>query len=329
MKKEYVILILVIAGLVTYLSFRSTNQTHYQLPRLAQLESAKIDRMLVKTADGSIELVKKDAHWFLEPQGYPADGTKVQNMVNAATGLKISTLVSESGSYQHYDLNDDAKINVQIFEGAKKQREFDLGRVAPTYQHTFTKLADDPNIYYAQGTLKNTFDQSVADLRDKTVLSFDKDAVSTITLKKGERTLVATKKEITPKAAQENDQKTKGTESKKTPEPPKTQWQDAQGQVVDQTAVEGLLSTTARLQCEAYMDDAAKKNLKDPVWTLTLKTDSDSYTLSIFAAAEKDTHQVPALSSTSQYGFQLSKSQVDGMDTHIDTLLGIKKEKKQ
>lgn len=322
MKKEYIILILVIVGLGAYLTLRSTDRTHYELPDLPQLESAKIDRMLITTADSTIELVKKDADWFLEPQDYKADGIKVANMVNAAAGLKITALVSEAASYQRYDLNDEAKINVQIFEGAKKQREFDLGKSAPTYQHTFARLADNPNVYHAQGTLKNTFDQSVEDLRDKTVLSVDRDAVTTIHLQKGEEILTAVKAEIPAKTESPGEEKETAADSK-TPPPPEVQWQDDQGRTVDKASVERILTGTAKLQCEAYMDDAAKEKLQTPVWTLTLTTASGDTTLSVFAPEEKDAYQIPARSSASQYGFLLPKSKVESLEKDLNKLLGI------
>jgi hypothetical protein len=325
MKKEYIILILVIVGLGAYLSLRSTDRTHYELPALPQLESAKIDRMLIATGGNTIELVKKDANWFLEPQGYQADGIKVSNMVNAAADLKITALVSEAASYQRYDLNDEAKINVQIFQGSQKEREFDLGKSAPTYQHTFARLADNPNVYYAQGTLKNTFDQTVEDLRDKTVLSVDRDAVTAISLKKGDRTLTAAKTEIPAKTETESQSAEKETGDSKTtpPPPPEVQWQDNQGQAVDKAIVERMLTTMAKLQCEAYLDDAAKEKLQDPAWTLTLTTASGDTTLSVFAPAEKDAYQIPARSSASPYAFQLSKSKVETLEKDLNKLLGI------
>jgi hypothetical protein len=323
MKKEYIILILVIVGLGAYLSLRSTDRTHYELPALARLESAKIDRMLITTGDSTIELVKKDADWFLEPQGYRADSIKVTNMVNAAAGLKITALVSEAASYQRYDLNDEAKINVRIFQGGQKQREFDLGKSAPTYQHTFARLADNPNVYHAQGTLKNTFDQSIDDLRDKTVLSVDRDAVTTISLHKGDRTLTAAKKEIPANTEAQNEEKESADSKTTPPPPPEVQWQDDQGQTVDKTIVERMLTTMAKLQCEAYLDDAAKEKLQDPVWTLTLTTASGNTILSVYAPSEKDAYQIPASSSASQYAFQLSKSKVETMEKDLNKLLGI------
>lgn len=323
MKKEYIILILVIVALGAYLALRSTDRTHYELPDLPQLESAKIDRVLITTTDSTIELVKKDADWFLEPQGYKADGIKVTNMVNAAAGLKITALVSEAASYQRYDLNDEAKINVQIFEGGKKQREFDLGKSAPTYQHTFARLADNPNIYHAQGTLKNTFDQSVEDLRDKTVLSIDKDAVTTIHLQKGEKTLTAVKAEIAAETESQSEEKEAADSKTTPPAPPEVQWQNDRGQEVDKAIVERMLTGTAKLQCEAYMDDAAKEKLQAPVWALTLTTASGDTTLSVFAPAEKDAYQIPARSSASPYGFLLSKSKAETLEKDMNRLLGI------
>lgn len=331
MRKEYIIPVLMIIALAAYLALRSTDQTHYELPKLAALENAKIDRLKLTSGESDpIELVKKDEQWFIEPRGYLADSTKVKKMVQAAAGLAITELVSESANYQRYDLGDDKKINVQVFEEGNKIREFDLGRVAPTFQHTFARLADNPNIYYAKSAMKTTFDQTVKTLRDKSVLSFEVDAVNGLDIRKGDVSLTIAKKEIPAEVDEKKEKETTEEDSATPPPEPEIQWQDAQNQPVDPNSVNRLLGTLSNLKCESYLEDDAKDTLKDPAWTVTVKTDSDSYTLAVFPGPDQEENdRVAATSSANQYAFEFPNHRVEDMGKQVNKLLGIEEEKKE
>lgn len=335
MKKEYIIPILIIIALAAYLVLRSTDQTNYELPSLEALENAKIDRLQVTTGENNpIEIEKKDEQWLIEPQGYPADKTKVKNMVEAAADLTVTELISESANYQRYELNDDKKINVKVFEGGNKAREFDLGRVAPTFKHTFARLAGNPNVYYVKGALKTTFDHTVKTLRDKTVLSFRVENVQGLEIQKGEMDLRIAKKEIPAeddKKAEDNEKKDTEEDNSSPPPEPKTQWQDEQDQPVDQASVDGLLGILSNLKCEQYLEDNAGDTLKNPTWTVTVKTDSDSHTLAVFLTADREENdRISATSSANKYAFEFPNNRVEDMEKHLNKLLGIEdKEKKK
>ena len=89
LKKEYLILIGVIVALSAYLSMRSKDQTHFELPALNQVENSAINRIVLTTSKNSIELNKKDDKWYLGSQAYLANSIKVNNMVKAAAeGLR-------------------------------------------------------------------------------------------------------------------------------------------------------------------------------------------------------------------------------------------------
>jgi hypothetical protein len=328
MKKEYVILVLVIIGLAAYLGFRSKNQANYQLPRLEKLENAKIDGLRVTVGKNEpIVLTKKDDKWFIEPQNYLADPVKVKNMIQAAADLTVTALVSESGSDQRYDLNDDARMNIQVFMDGKKIREFDLGKVAPTFQHTFAKLEGNPDIYHVKGAMKNTFDQTVANLRDKIVLHFEKDSAVALHVQKGDKILNLSQQELPA----ENKETPKEGEEKASAPPaaPKILWHDDQGQPADKTTVDRLLGDLSDLKCESYLDDKTPDALKDPVWTLTVTDKSSTaHTINVFPSAEKEGNvRMPSTSSDSAYVFEFPKYELENLEKNINKLLGIEEKK--
>lgn len=143
LKKEYLILLLAIIALGLYLFLSSKDGSQFELPQPKALESSRIDRILITKEDGSLDLVKKDNQWTLQPQGYPADSAEVTNMLNTIAELKLTALVSESGAYERYDLAKSDAIHVQAFSGNTLVREFDVGQVAPT---SGTRLSSWPAI---------------------------------------------------------------------------------------------------------------------------------------------------------------------------------------
>jgi hypothetical protein len=325
LKKEYLILLLIIVALSAYLMMRSRNQTHYELPRPAQADSQQVDRLVITKNGESYELNKKDDQWTVGPKAYAADSVNVKNMVKAAVDLTVTDLISESGNYERYDLTDDKKIDVQAFSDGKMVRNFSVGKAAPTYQHTFVRLADDPKVYNARGQLNHTFDHTVGSLRDLTVLAFEKNAVTDLVIQKGEQILALTRKVTAPEEKSSPSDEAKA-EDKKADEPqpqPQLQWQGPEGKPVDQAAVLSLLNDLSNFKCSAYMADGAAKDLEDktPRWTLTFKAGEKSPTLSVFDKPDSEVAEFPALSSAGPYAFTVAKSKEESIEKTIDKLL--------
>jgi hypothetical protein len=316
LKKEYLILVLAIVVLGAYLVMRSKDQTHFELPEIADVESQKINRVEITKGADTIELKKIDDQWTIGPKAYPADGTKVKNMINAAAGLTITALVSESGNYDRYDLTKDKKVNVRAYSGKDKLRDFDIGRQAPTHQHTFVKLVDNPKVYHAQGSMGATFDTTADDLRDKTVLSYPKEDITTLTISKGEHSLTLTQKEVAPvNKEQEDDQADEQTKAEEI------QWVDSNGATAVKADVDLLIGDFAKLQCNGYMEDNAAEALKNPLWTVTMNSDKGKHLLSVFAKENEESDEYPAISSGSEYAFNVRKSRIETFSKHIDKLL--------
>ncbi len=324
LKKEYLILVLIIVVLSVYLGTRSKDQTHFNLPQPAEVDSQKINRLVIAKGDQSIELSKKDDQWYIDPKGYLADSIKVKNMVKAAADLAITDLISESGNYERYDLADDQKINVRAFVDNQTARNFDLGKGAPTNQHTFARLADDPNVYHARGRLDTTFGHTAEELRDLTVLSFEKNDITALAIQKGAQSVTLAKKTVGPEEKAPPDKAEGQAEQKEAPAQPQTQWQDADGKAVDQPTVQRLLGDFSNLKCSRFLEDSAAENLKAnaPTWTLTFRSEKETYSLSAFDKPDADAAEFEALSSAGPYAFTLTKSKFETIEKQMDKLLG-------
>jgi hypothetical protein len=325
LKKEYLILLLAIAALCTYLVTRTKDQTHFELPEIATVESTKINRLeITKGAAAPIELNKKDDQWTIGPKAYFADGTKVKNMVNAATDLNLTALVSESGNFDRYDLTDGKKVNVRAYVDKDKMLDFDIGRQAPTRQHTYVKLPGTPKVYHAQGNIIFTFDTTAEELRDKAVLEYPAEEITTVTISKADRTLTISKKE-TPRENSEAKEKSQGDQPKEA----EIQWVDANGTRMVKSDVDLVIGDLANLKCDDFLGDSAKDGLKGPLWTVTLNTDNDKHMLSVFNRDNEEDSHHPAFSSGSKYAFKLTTSRIEVFEKHIDKLLNPDADEKQ
>ncbi len=311
-KKEYFILTIVMVTLILYLAFHRSNRTHYTLPEISSIPGKQISKIEISKADRTVVLNKKDNTWHIGPKEYPADSEKIKDILNVIENLKVTALVSESKNYVRYDLNPDKKINVKAWQGKSLIREFDTGKAAATFQHTFVKLAKDPNVYHARKDFRQKFDRTVEDLRDRTVLSFVQKDLRQIKIIRDKKAVTLDLKQV---VEADGEKKNAAAKTGKSPELQAT-WVDANGKKMDAVKVGRLLGFLNRLECEAYMDNSKKDDFKDPVYAVTLQG-AREYTLSIFAKKTKDEKTYPAVSSENDYPFLLSDTQIDSLKSHI------------
>ncbi len=353
--KEYIILGVIIVLLGAYLFLRNTNRSHYELPTLPAVADKDISRIEISTSTGTIDLTLSGDQWQIGKNKYPADASKVKEMLSALGSLKLTALVSEAGSYSRYDLTDDKKIQVSAWAGDRKIRDFAIGKTAETYRHTFVRLGKDPNVYQAEDNFRQTFDQTVEGLRDKTALSFKVQDITGIDIASGDRhcTLsletppaektaseapsaekatepAKTEKSATETSSTENtavSAKTEKTASetpstKKPAEAAKPVWKAEDGTPADFETVKRLLSQLGYLNCSQYLENKKKEDFREPILTVTLKG-TKTYSLSLFSkdASQKE---YPAISSQNDYPFSLDETTYKRLKDTVEKLLGTK-----
>jgi len=319
LKKEYFILAGVMVALILYLFLHKSNRTHYRLPKIPAISGKQISKLEIAKSGKTIVFNKNDNTWHIGPKAYPADSVKVKNILNVVEKLTLTALVSESKNYVRYDLTNDKKINVKAWHGKTLSREFDIGKAAATYQHTFVRLAADPNVYHARGDFRQNFDQTVGDLRDMTVLSYTQKDIREIKLTHDNKTASISRKKVPVTADEKKEKKPKTSKGLKT----KMVWQDAEGNKVDKTKVNRLLSFFNQLKCEKYINDAKKEDFINPILAVTLKGEK-GYSLSVFVKKDKDTKTYPAISSENDYPFLLSDAQVNSIKSKIENIIEVK-----
>jgi hypothetical protein len=306
LKKEYLILAVVIIALSVYLIMRTTDRTQYQLPEVPPVAAKDISRLQITRNKVETVITKQDEKWFIAPDEWPADEGKIMDMLKAIENLTLTALVSESGNYNLYDLDREKKINVKAWQGETLERDIDLGKTASSFRHSFVKIAGDEKVYHARGKFRDNFDVGIDDLRDKVVLTIDTAAIQQIQLIKGQQPLTLSKAQVSVAIEGADSEK----QAKTTPKSDQPVWQAAEGQPVDETVVKQILDTVAGLRCEKFINDRQKNDFSSPLLTLHLKGVQE-YSLSIFAKTAEEDTTYPAISSGSDYPFLLSDGQAD------------------
>ncbi|MBT3276033.1 MAG: DUF4340 domain-containing protein [Spirochaetales bacterium] len=168
----------VAVALVLYIVLRRPDRMQYGLPEITQVAAESIDFIRIQGADeASFELIRTGESWKIQPGDFRPDPDAVKDMIESLVDLKLTDLVSTSSSYVRYELDEVGRIRINASSTGETVREFDLGKRAPSYNHTYLKLGSDPNIYQAATDMRRIYDRTVQDIRDKNVLSFIKEEV--------------------------------------------------------------------------------------------------------------------------------------------------------
>lgn len=321
LKKEYFFIALAIVLLVGYLSVRETDRTEYRLPAIAKVAASDITRVEISRQDGKVDLGKKDTTWQIQPQGYPADSGKVTAMLDDLEKLSLTALVSESKSYSRYDLEPDKAIRVKAWAGEELMRDIQIGKPAPTFQHTFVRVGDAPEVYHAQQNLKPAFDQTADKLRDKTVLAFNLEEVTEIVITREGKQTVIRKSEMAPPPATPAPAEGSPPADATAAKPAEVQWLTDQGKAANLSKMNRLLSTLSHLSCESYLEGKSISDLSNPIGSIVIKGKKD-YTLTLYAKTGKDATNYPASSSETGSVFTLSDRQAEPLTVEPETLIG-------
>jgi hypothetical protein len=294
LKKEFIILGVIIAALTVYLFQRSGDRTRYTLPEVPALTASEITKIEITRTGQSVVLTRQGAHWVIDPPGAAAAPKSVQEMLEALTGLSLTALVAESQNYSLYELDDENKIHVRAWQDGRLRREFDIGKTAPSYRHTFVRLAGDDRVYHARDNFRFRFTSGPEELRDKTVLSFKQPDIAEVRITSGNAAATFTRdKGAAPGAP--------------TPEAASL-WKGPDGAAVNGARLNALLAALSDLTCEKFIPDRGKESFGRPVFSITL-TGGKEHSLSIFAPAGADSADHPAVSSASDSPFVLSQEQ--------------------
>ncbi len=298
LKKEVIILVLLIGLLSGYLLVQKRGQTHYTLPELDQIDETAASKLVVKQGQTDTTVVREEGRWVILPERYPADPALVKEMVDGVGAISLTALASESRNYARYELDDARATDVTLYNGDAPVRRILIGKGASSGRHSFVRLDTDHRVFQVSGVLGNRYRKTVADLRDKSVLSIDEE-ITEVTLKDGAAKLVLLRHGL-PADVQPSGGSAGAKKGGETGEgPPLPKWQTADGLPAREHDIDEIINTVSHLRCDGFVEGKTKEALTAPQYTLTLKG-GRSYTLTIF---DQDENRFIATSSENDYPF--------------------------
>jgi len=195
--RSTIALVVVLAGLGAYIYFvtwkQPTDTPASKLEKVfASVEADKISDLKVKAEAGDTTTLTKDKDgWKLvAPLATGAQESEVSGVTSALSTVEIARVIDENPSnLKEYGL-DMPRIEVDFkAAGDKDFRQLRIGAKTPTAGNVFAQRGGDKRVFLIAAYQEGQLNKSTFDLRDKTVVKFDREKVDHITVTADGKTL--------------------------------------------------------------------------------------------------------------------------------------------
>jgi hypothetical protein len=154
-------------------------------PALVSATADQVQQISIKRRGTEPVVLKRDNSnkWTMATApAYPVDQTEVAAILSGYTSLIWDKLVDEKATdLAQYGLQPALGETTFALKDGKQQTVF-IGDDIPTGGDTYAKLQSDPRVFTISASNKAAFFKSPADLRDKRLLTFDPDKITSIDL---------------------------------------------------------------------------------------------------------------------------------------------------
>ncbi len=195
--RSTIALLVVLAGLAAYIYFVTWKTPATDTPAkpkvFAALDSDKVDQLTIKGSAGETTTLKKtNGKWEIAaPVNASADDQEAFAMASSLASLEQTRVVDESpANLAEYGLaTPRITVDFKASAGDTKEHRLLIGDKAPTGGDVFAKRADENRVFLIPATTDATFDHTTFDLRDKTLVRFERDKVDGVQLVSGGKTI--------------------------------------------------------------------------------------------------------------------------------------------
>jgi hypothetical protein len=275
--KSTLALLVVLVGLGAYIYFvdpQPDSGTPTKEKAFASLKAAEIEELRIKSESGDVTTVKKDgtAWQLVAPVVAKAAEADVSSVTSAIEQIEIDRVIDENASnLKEYGL-EPARIEVE-FKGAagKPSGTLFVGEKTPTGGHVYARRNDEKKVFLVAAFQDQPLNKSTFDLRDKALVTFERDKIDGLELA----------------AAGQSLQFKKGTGVWTMTKP--------LGARADFGTVEGVVGRLESVQMKSVASEAPtpadlkKFGLESPVATATILLGSARATVAIGGPAGEDT----------------------------------------
>ncbi len=161
-------------------------------PKLLSLKQDEITKIEIQRREGETTRIEMggDGAWRITaPEPLPGDKSAIESLVSSAASLNADKVVEEKPEdLAAFGLKEPhARIVITLKDG--KTRTVLLGDDAPVGGGGFAQVDGDPKVYLLTSWVKGGLDKLAVDLRDKRILTFDRDKIVRVELERKKEAL--------------------------------------------------------------------------------------------------------------------------------------------
>lgn len=191
--KSFLALVAIAAAVVAYAYFVESKKDLSETPeakkeKIWTLDSGKIEEIEIKAANGDLTKLKKaGTTWqIVAPQPMDADQDAVSTIVSAVSTVESNRTVDEHATaLSGYELEPPrTRVTVRL-NGESAAKQLDLGTKTPTGADLYARVDGQPKVFLLGSFLEDQLNRTTFDLREKSVLKFDRDKADLLKIEAG------------------------------------------------------------------------------------------------------------------------------------------------
>jgi Domain of unknown function (DUF4340) len=198
--KSLLVLVVVLAGLGAYIYFVESKKPQEAAttagPKVFSVRADAIDEITVKSSGGDKTTLKKtNGSWQIQdPIDTPADEAEVSGLVTGLATVDVVRTIDENpGDLKQFGLADPRVAITFKTAGGAPARQLLIGDKTAASGDLYAKLPNQKKVFLIAGSFDASFDRSTFDLRQKSLLTFDRDKVDRLTVQSPGKAVVLTR----------------------------------------------------------------------------------------------------------------------------------------
>lgn len=153
--------------------------------KLADLTTQQVNRVVVATKEGEIEMEKKENHWSItKPLKARGNDQKINDLIASATAARIDQFLTDSSNLGNYGLAEPRGTVSFFTEGAEKPVVLQIGGNGKEKdkEKTYAKLSTRDSVVLVPKEIEKVLENRPNDLRDRKIVRVESDIVDRITV---------------------------------------------------------------------------------------------------------------------------------------------------
>jgi len=167
--------------------------------KLTDLLTTQVDKILLKTTNGEIELDKKDRHWTLaKPFKARGNDQKVNDLISQAANAQVESFVADASNLATFGLQDPRGSVTFTSEGSKEPVVLQIGQpVEKEKDKIYVKLSTRDAVMVVPKSVETILETTPNTVRDRNLLRVSSDIVDRINIESSgkEKIVIARKGE--------------------------------------------------------------------------------------------------------------------------------------